>query len=59
MVMCAMSNSLFVGYPVCTELFGAEGTPYVMCFYMMNTFFFWAIGSTMIYMSAGESETQR
>ena len=21
-VMCAMSNSLFVGYPVCTELFG-------------------------------------
>ena len=26
-VMCAMSNSLFVGYPVCTELFGAEGTP--------------------------------
>lgn len=54
-VMCAMSNSLFVGYPVCTELFGAEGTPYVMCFYMMNTFFFWAIGATMIYMSAGES----
>ena len=53
-VMCAMSNSLFVGYPVCTELFGAEGTPYVMCFYMMNTFFFWAIGATMIYMSAGE-----
>ena len=45
-VMCAMSNSLFVGYPVCTELFGAEGTPYVMCFY---------IGATMIYMSAGES----
>lgn len=54
-VMCAMSNSLFVGYPVCTELFGAEGTPYVMCFYMMNTFFFWAIGATMIYMSAGEA----
>lgn len=53
-VMCAMTNSLFVGYPVCTELFGSEGTPYVMCFYMLNTFFFWAVGSTMIYMSAGE-----
>lgn len=52
-VMCAMTNSLFVGYPVCTELFGAEGTPYIMCFYMLNTFFFWAAGSTMIYLSAG------
>lgn len=53
-VMCAMTNSLFVGYPICTELFGSAGTPYVMCFYMLNTFFFWAVGSTMIYISAGE-----
>jgi malate permease and related proteins len=54
MVMCGLSNSLFVGYPVCTELFGSECLPYVMCFYMMNTFFFWSVGSTLIYISAGE-----
>ena len=53
--MCAFSNSVFVGLPMNTGLFGDEAVPYVMCFYMMNTFFFWAIGSTMIYMSAGES----
>ena len=54
-VMCAMSNAMFVGYPVCYELFGEQGVPYLMCFYLINTLFFWAIGAPMIYASAGEA----
>lgn len=55
-VMCALSNSVFVGYPVCLELFGDVGTPFVMCYYIMNTAFFWAVGAPLIYASAGETK---
>ena len=47
-VMCAFSNSMFIGYPMCMELFGAESTPFVMIFYIVNATFFWGIGALMI-----------
>lgn len=47
-VMCAFSNSLFVGLPMCRELFGDEGVPYVMLFYLVNTFMFWTVGCYLI-----------
>ena len=51
-VMCAFSNSLFIGYPICRELFGEAGTPYLMFYYIVNTIAFWSLGSMLIYKSA-------
>ena len=43
-VMCAYANSMFIGMPVCTLLFGEEATPYVLCYYIVNTVGFQSIG---------------
>ena len=53
-VMCAFSNSIFVGLPMNTGLFGSDAVPYVMIFYMVNTTFFWTVGNYLINKS-GES----
>ncbi len=53
-VMCAFSNSLFIGYPIAYELFGDAGVPYLMFYYIINTAAFWLLGSMLIYRS-GES----
>lgn len=50
-VMCAFSNSLFIGYPVTYELFGDTGISYLMFFYLINTTAFWVLGSPLIYRS--------
>ena len=47
-VMCAFSNSIFVGLPMNTGLFGDAAIPYVMIFYMVNTTFFWTVGNYLI-----------
>lgn len=47
-VMCAFSNSIFVGLPMNTGLFGESAVPYVMIFYMVNTTFFWTVGNYLI-----------
>lgn len=46
--MCAFSNSVFVGLPMNTGLFGEEAVPYVMCYYIVNTTLFWTIGNYLI-----------
>ena len=38
-VMCSLSNAMFIGYAMCTELFGDACVPYVMLFYLSNTTF--------------------
>ena len=53
-VLCAFSNSIFIGLPMCTGLFGDSAVPYVMCFYIVNTTFFWTVGNYLISKS-GES----
>ncbi len=47
-VMCAFSNSIFVGLPMNTGLFGDAAIPYVMCFYIINTSLFWTVGNYLI-----------
>ncbi|MEG1560544.1 MAG: AEC family transporter [Clostridia bacterium] len=47
-VMCAFSNSIFMGLPICKELFGETAVPYVIIFYIFNTLLFWTIGVAMI-----------
>lgn len=37
MVMCSMSNSLFIGYAMCTQLFGDVCVPYVIFFWFAST----------------------
>lgn len=53
MTMCAMSNSMFIGYPMCVELFGEVCTPYVMLFYFVNTSFVQIFGMMLIRYSGG------
>ncbi|MBQ1892773.1 MAG: AEC family transporter [Clostridia bacterium] len=57
-VMCAFSNSIFVGLPMNRGLFGDQAIPYVMLFYMVNTTFFWTVGNYLINKSgeAGRGE---
>lgn len=58
-VMCALANNIFIGYPVCHELFGDAGTPYVMMFYFANTMIFWTLGYKQLYDSGhGQGEGQ-
>lgn len=53
-VMCSLSNSMFIGYAMCYELFGEPCTPYVMIYYLVNTSFMQLVGLTLIRRS-GES----
>ena len=55
-VMCGLSNSLFIGLPMCTELFGQQAAPYVMFYYMANTFVFWTLGAVLLYKSGSSDE---
>lgn len=42
--MFALSNTIFVGLPICLALFGEQSTPYVLLYYIANTTIFWTIG---------------
>ena len=44
LVMCCVANSMFIGYPMCTALFGDAAIPYVLAYYIANTFFFQTVG---------------
>lgn len=53
-VMGAMSNSLFVGVPLGTELFGQACLPYIMIYYMCNTCFVQTVGVGLIQWSGDQ-----
>lgn len=55
MMMCSQSNSLFVGYAMCTELFGDMCVSYVMLYYLVGTCFTQLIGTSIVRWS-GEAE---
>jgi predicted permease len=38
------SNSIFIGLPVATALFGDAGIPFAIYYYLANTTFFWTLG---------------
>ncbi len=46
--MCSFSNAMFVGLPMCKELFGDGAVPAVMFYYLINSTLFWTIGNTYI-----------
>lgn len=47
-VMTGLSNTLFIGLPVCTQLFGDACLPYVMIYYLGNTSFLQSVGIMLI-----------
>lgn len=53
MMMCGLSNTLFIGYPMCTEIFGDSSTPYVMVYYLVSTCFTQSLGLSLVRWSGG------
>lgn len=53
--MFAFSNTIFIGVPVITGIFGEAGIPFLMLFYLMNTFLFWTVGVFLIGADKGAS----
>ena len=47
-VMAGLSNTLFIGLPVSTQLFGDVCIPYVMMYYLPNTFLLQSVGFLLI-----------
>ena len=58
MVMCSISNAMFIGYPMCVELFGEACVPYVMLYYLANSCFTQTIAMWLIRRS-GEQDGER
>lgn len=46
--MAGLSNVLFIGIPVCTQLFGEACMPYVMIYYLGNTTFLQSAGLLLV-----------
>ena len=46
--MGGLSNTLFIGIPVCTQLFGEACMPYVMVYYLANTSILQSVGVLLV-----------
>jgi len=46
--MAGLSNTLFIGIPVCTQLFGEESMPYIMLYYLGHTTFLQSVGVMLV-----------
>lgn len=58
--MAGLSNTIFIGIPVCTQLFGEACMPYLMIYYLANTTFVQSAGVMLVERSgtvAGEETT--
>lgn len=42
--IAGLSNTVFVGLPVCTALFGDGCLPYALMYYIVNSMLFWMLG---------------
>lgn len=54
--MAGLSNVLFIGIPVCTQLFGEVCVPYVMLYYLGNTTFLQSAGILLVERSGDRGE---
>jgi len=50
----SLSNTVIVGFPIITSLFGEEATPHGMVYYMANTMIFWTLGVYFLRRDGGE-----
>lgn len=51
--MFAFSNTVFIGVPVSTALFGEAVMPYTLMYYFANTAIFWTLGVTLLRKDGG------
>jgi malate permease and related proteins len=56
-VMFGLSNTIFIGLPVNTALFGVGSTQFVLLYYIANTLFFWTLGVYGIKKDGGQVST--
>ena len=56
--MTGLSNVLFIGLPVCTQLFGDACLPYVMIYYLGNTSFLQSVAIMLIQRSGTAQGTR-
>lgn len=54
--MAGLSNTLFIGIPVCTQLFGEECMPFLMLYYLANTSFLQSVGIMLVERSGSQGE---
>ena len=52
-LLTATSNAIFIGLAMCRELFGEEGTPYVMLYYIFSTAFLYTLSMGLARMTMG------
>lgn len=53
-VVFALSNSIFIGLPLCQSFFGEAALPYVTMFFPANTLVFWTIGVAALSSDGGQ-----
>lgn len=53
--MATFSNTIFVGLPLITGIFGDSAVPYLMLYYIANTLTFWTLGIYQIVRSNGSA----
>jgi len=54
-ILCfSMSNSIFIGLPVCLAIFGKAASSYVTLYYIVNTFIFWSLGASLLARDGGK-----
>ena len=58
LAMSFLSNTLFIGLPVCQQLFGDVCVPYVMLYYLVNTTLLQTVGVTLI-AASGQGDGHR
>lgn len=56
--MTGLSNTLFIGIPVCTQLFGDECLPFLMVYWLGNTTYLQSAG-VMLVKNAGSVQAER
>lgn len=57
--MATFSNTIFVGLPLVTGIFGDTAVPYLMLYYIANTLTFWTMGIYQIVKSNGKKFTSK
>ncbi|MCI8303253.1 MAG: AEC family transporter [Lawsonibacter sp.] len=56
--MAGLSNTLFIGIPVCNQLFGEASMPFLMIYYLGNTTFLQSAGFVLIEYSGTQKKEQ-
>ncbi len=53
---CALSNVVFLGFPVMISMFGEQVIPDGMVYYIANTLLFWTLGTYLLRVDGGQKK---